>query len=159
MPTPYAQYVGDRDPVAVLETSLDDYRRAFAALTPAAWQRPWKPGKWTAHQIMVHVCQWEQILGVRLRGGLFISGYVVQPWNQDDLVREFEAVDGPTALQMFVGVRQMLIALARSLSAAELARAFQHPERGTIDARDVLVTIAGHGVHHLGQIKGNAVNR
>lgn len=160
MPTPYAQYVGDRDPVTVLETSLEDYRRTVAGLSSGAWQKPWAPGKWTAHQIMVHVTQWEQILGVRLRGGLFIASYVVQPWNQDDLIREFEAVDGPTAFQTFVGIRQMLIALTKSLSAEELRRTFQHPERGTIDAWDVLTTIAGHGIHHLEQIRvtGERVN-
>ena len=153
MPTPYAQYVGDRDPVDVLDSSLEDYRRTVANLPAATWQRPWSPGKWTVRQIIVHVAQWEQILGVRFRGGLLVPGYVAQPLNQDDLVREFEAVDGPTALAAFIGVRQMTLALARSLSAAELAQTFQHPERGTIDARDVLVTIAGHGVHHFKQIQ------
>lgn len=153
MPPPYAQYVGDRDPVEVLQSSLDDYRRTVATLPADTWQRPWSPGKWTVRQIIVHVAQWEQILGVRFRGGLLVPGYVAQPLNQDDLVREFEAVDGPTALAAFIGVRQMTLALARSLSAAELARTFQHPERGTIDARDVLVTIAGHGVHHFKQIQ------
>ena len=156
MPTPYAQYVGDRDPVDVLQSSLDDYRRAVARVSAEVWQRPWAPGKWTVHQVVVHVSQWEQIFGVRFRGGLFIPGYVAQPWNQDDLVREFEAVDGPTALAAFIAVRQMTLALARSLSAAELARTFQHPERGRIDARDVLVTLAGHSVHHFEQIRATA---
>ncbi len=62
---------------------------------------------------MVHVSQWEQILGVRFRGGLFVPGYIAQPLNQDDLVREFEAVDGPTALAAFIAVRQMTLALAQ----------------------------------------------
>jgi uncharacterized damage-inducible protein DinB len=154
MPTPYAQYVGDRDPVDVLESSLADYRRTIAHLSPETWQQPWQPGKWTARQIMVHVSQWEQIFGVRFRGGLFIPGYVAQPWDQDQLVREFEAVDGPMAFRAFVAVREMNLALARSLSAAERAHRFQHPERGPIDVSDVLTTIAGHGVHHLEQIKG-----
>ncbi len=154
MPTPYAQYVGDRDPVDVLQSSLEDYRRTIAGVSVETWQRPWAPGKWTVRQVIVHVSQWEQIFGVRFRGGLFVPGYIAQPWNQDDLVREFDGVDGPTALAAFIAVRQMTLALARSLSPAELAQTFQHPERGTIDARDVLVTIAGHGVHHFEQIKG-----
>lgn len=153
MPTPYAQYVGDRDPVAVLESSLSDYRRTVAALSSTAWNTPWSPGKWTLGQIMVHVAQWEQIFGVRLRGGLFIPGYVAQPWDQDQLVREMDAVDGPTAFRAFAGTREMLLALAKSLSPAERAHTFQHPERGLIDVADVLTTIAGHGVHHYIQIQ------
>jgi uncharacterized damage-inducible protein DinB len=153
MPTPNAEYVGDRDPVEVLESSLADYRRTIAELSPAAWNTAWAPGKWTVRQIVVHVAQWEQIFGVRLRGGLFIPGYVVQPWDQDRLVREMDAVDGPTAFRAFAGAREMTLALAKSLSVAELRHVFQHAERGPIDARDVLTTIAGHGVHHYGQIR------
>ena len=72
MLSPYAQHVGDRDPVAVLRTSLEGYQDTIRCLTPAKWQQPWAPEKWTVEQIMVHVAQWEMILGIRLRCGVAV---------------------------------------------------------------------------------------
>ena len=87
MLSPYAQHVGDRDPVAVLRTSLEGYQDAIRHLTTATWQQPWAPEKWTVEQIMVHVAQWEMILGIRLRCGVAAPDYVVQPIDQDEIMR------------------------------------------------------------------------
>ena len=153
MPSQYAVHVGDRDPVDVLRTSLDDYRDVVRLMTPEGWLRPWAPGKWTAAQIMVHVAQWEMILGVRLRCGVAAPNYVVQPIDQDEIMRrEGHVVDGPTAFAAFEGARRMNLAFAASLSPADRQRRFRHPEQGEIDGEYLLVTMAGHGVHHWKQI-------
>jgi len=76
MPTPYAGYVGDRNPADLLIPTLEEYRDAVFLLAGAAWDQPWAPGKWTLRQIMVHVAQWEMISsGVRRqRAGFRDSG-------------------------------------------------------------------------------------
>ena len=138
----------------MLRTSLDEFRDANARLTPDVWRRPWAPGKWTIEQIMVHVAQWEMILGVRLRCGVAAPDYVVQPIDQDEIMRrEGAAVDGTTAFAAFEGARRMNLAFAESLSPADRRHRFRHPEQGEIDAEYLLVTMAGHGVHHWKQIR------
>lgn len=155
MPTPYAEHVGHQDPVHVLRTSSDAYRALAARLTPAMWRTPWQPGKWTVQQIVLHVTQWEIIFCVRLRCGLGVPNFVVQPYDQDELMKAEEAVvDGPTAFAAFDGLRRMNLALAESLSPAQRKTCFRHAERGEIDVEDVLITMAGHGVHHLKQLEG-----
>ena len=153
MPTPYAQHLGGRDPVDVLRTSLADYQSARARIATDAWSTPLGPGKWTLHQVMVHVMQWEMIFGVRLRCALAVPGYVVQPLDQDPFMTEADALDGATAFMAFDAVRQTHLRLAASLSPDTRRRAVTHPERGTIDVDDLLVTLAGHSVHHLKQIQ------
>jgi hypothetical protein len=154
MPTPYAEHVAGRDPVDVLKTSLDDYRAIMPRLTPALWNQPWAPGKWTLRQILVHVTQWEMIFGIRCRCGVGMPNYTVEPLEQDDLMRaESLVVDGPTAFAAFEAVRRMNLALASSLSTAQRRQPVQHPERGRIDVNDLLVTMAGHPVHHLKQLQ------
>ena len=153
MPTPYASYVESRDPVEMLGVSLDEYRIVAARLTPALWTRPIAPGKWTVHQVIVHVAQWELIWAARLRSALAQPGYVVQPIEQDDIMFEADAVDGPTALATFDAVRQMNLALAASLAAATRQREVRHPTFGMIRVEDMLVTMAGHGIHHLRQLQ------
>jgi len=153
MATPYAEYVEGRDPVEVLEASLRAYQGARDRLTPQDWNRPWAEGKWTLRQILVHVAQWEMIFGVRLRCALGVDGFVIAPIDQDDLMREADAVDGPTAFATFEAVRRMNLAFARHLSRDERARVVQHAERSAIDVNDLLTTLAGHPVHHLRQME------
>jgi uncharacterized damage-inducible protein DinB len=152
MPTPYAEHVGSRDPIDVLRESLAAFRALETGLPLGAWDRAIAPGKWTVRQVVVHMAQFEMILGNRVRCGVGVPDYVVQPVEQDLLIAEADAVDGPTALQALIAVRRMNLAYASSLTHAQRRRTMQHPERGTIDVDDILVTLAGHGVHHLVQI-------
>lgn len=154
MPTPYAIHVEGREPLDVLTTSLQGYREVFARTSPAQWHAPRAPGKWTRHQVLVHVVQWELIFSTRVRMALAIPDYVVQPMDQDPLL-EFEApfVDVATAQAAFESVRAMNIALVGGLPADVRARVITHPERGRIDITDLIVTMAGHPVHHLRQIQ------
>ncbi len=149
----YSQYVGSLDPGDVLRTSLDEYMHVIPRFTPPVWGQTWAPGKWTARQIMVHVAQWEMIFGIRVLCGVAAPDYTVQPMDQDELMRvQGDLVDGPSAWAAFSGVRRMNLALAQSLSRADRARRVRHPERGDIDVEHLLVTLAGHGVHHLRQL-------
>jgi hypothetical protein len=154
MASPYAEHVGTADPVDVLRSSLERYHRAIARLAPSRWDEPWSPGKWTVRQILLHVTQWEMIFGVRLRCGLALPPYTVQPLSQDPFMDiEGPAVDGPTAFAAFDGMRRMNIALVASLTDAQRKTPVIHPERGAIDANDLVMTLAGHGVHHLKQLE------
>ena len=154
MSTPYAEYVEGREPLEILKDSLQKYRDVFARTSPAQWHAPWAPGKWTRHQVLVHVVQWELIFSTRVRMALAIPGYLVQPMDQDPLL-EFEApfVDVATAFAAFEAIRAMNIALVGGLSEEVRARQITHPERGTIDINDLIVTMTGHPVHHLAQIQ------
>lgn len=152
--TPYATYVTGHDPLDVLRTTLTSYREVFGRNTAADWARPWVPGKWTAHQVLVHVTQWELIFSTRIRTALAIPNYVVQPMDQDDLLNiEAPAVDVALATAAFEAVRCMNIALISALTPALRAKVITHPERGPIDIEDLIVTLAGHGAHHLNQLR------
>lgn len=154
MSTPYASYVEGREPLEILKDTLQKYRDVFARTSPAHWHAPWAPGKWTRHQVLVHVVQWELIFSTRVRMALAIPDYVVQPMDQDPLLA-FEApvVDVATAAAAFEAVRAMNIALIGGLSVDVRARRITHPERGSIDINDLIVTMTGHPVHHLAQIQ------
>lgn len=154
MATPYAEHVGNRNPVDVLRDSHAEYRALISNFTVAQWSMPWQPGKWTAQQIMVHVMQWEMILGVRLRLAVGQPDYTVQPADQDHLMgTEDRVVDGPVAFATFDAVRKTNLLFAEALSPVQRAKKVNHPERGVIDVEDILTTIAGHGVHHFKQFK------
>ena len=57
------------------------------------------------------------------------------------------------AYAAFSGMRAMNLKLAASLTPTQRKTIVQHPERGAIDVDDLLVTLAGHAVHHLDQLR------
>ena len=153
MATPYSEYVGDRDPVVVLRESFEAYRALDGAVRAEDWDTHVAPGKWTIRQVIVHVAQWEMILGLRLRFALGSPDYVIKPFEQDDLMGEADVVDGPTALAALQAVRRMTLTFVESLTPEQRRQRTRHAERGEIDVEDILVTLAGHGVHHLRQVQ------
>jgi hypothetical protein len=159
MPTPYADYVADRNPIDLLNSSLEEYRDAATLLSGAAWLTPWAPGKWTLREIMVHVAQWEMILGYRLACAIASPGFVVQLADQDALMARTGGIDGPMAFDAFAAARRMNMALVQALSPDDRATPLQHPEYGPLTAHDVIVQMAGHGMHHLKQIRATLAPR
>ena len=153
MPTPYARYVGDQDPVALLASTLEEYRAVVGRMSPALWNQPWEPGKWTLRQILVHVTQWEMIFSIRLLCGLSMPSFAIQPIDQDRLMDRTARIDGPTAFAALDSSRRMSLGLIQDLSPADRGITISHPEYGVITANDLIVQMAGHGIHHLKQIQ------
>ncbi len=58
----------------------------MSAWTPEQFERPYAPGKWTARQVLIHLAQAELMIQPRVRLALTSADYVVQPFEQDDLV-------------------------------------------------------------------------
>ena len=104
-------------------------------------------------QVMVHVAQWEMILGYRVTCGLASPGFTIQMADQDALMRHTNGVDGATAFAAFEGSRRLNISMAQSLSDADRATPVVHPEYGPMTVNDLIVQMAGHGIHHLRQIR------
>jgi hypothetical protein len=153
MPVPYVEYVGDREPIELMTKTLDEYRAALGRVPPAFWQKPWKPGKWTFREIMVHVAQWEAIFGYRLTCCVSVPGFEIQAVDQDPLLARASAIDGPTALAAFVGARGMNIGVVQSCSAADRAATVKHPHYGNLTVQDLIVQMTGHAIHHLKQFQ------
>ncbi len=131
MTAAYGEHVTGRGVIDALRDSLAEFRALAPRVAPERWRTPWAPGKWTIAQTMLHVAQWELIGAARVRMALVLTPCTMTPLDQDALMRvEARDVDGPRALAAFAGLREMNIALAAGLSAAERAKTCQHPERG-----------------------------
>ena len=155
-PNPYAADLGDRDPVASLRHTPDRYLELLGPWTPEQFERPYAPGKWTARQVLIHLTQVELMVQPRVRLALTSADYVVQPFEQDDLVALEPLVDARTALAAYRTLRQFGLPLFESLTPAQLATTCRHPQMGTLDVRWFLVMLAGHELRHLRQLESIA---
>lgn len=150
MPSPYARYVTGRDPVAVMAETIVKTRAVVAPFTAERFERSYADGKWSARELLIHLAQGEMVFGLRLRWALSDPAYVIQPFDQDAwLALDRGGLDGQGALALFSFARAFNLGLVRKMTADDRARTLRHPELGDITIEDVLVTIAGHELHHL----------
>lgn len=150
MSSPYARYVEGRDPVAVMAETIVRTRALVAPFTPERFERSYAEGKWSARELLIHLAHGEMVFGMRLRWALADPGYVIQPFDQDAwLALDRGGLDGQSALALFSFTRAFNLGLAKKMTAEDRGRTIRHPELGEITIEDVLVTIAGHELHHL----------
>ncbi|HEX4950511.1 MAG TPA: DinB family protein [Blastocatellia bacterium] len=146
---PYAKYLGDREPIAVLAETPQRIRAEIARLGADAFARTYEEGKWTVAQILTHLVQCEIGFSQRIRQALTVENYVAQPFDQDDWMRVETVIDGPLACETFCALRQFDLLLFLSLSPDQRAIALTNPERGPQTVGLLLAIMAGHDLNHL----------
>ncbi len=151
-PNPYAEALGGRDPLDALGETPERITAAVATWTDAQFERPYAPGKWSVRKIIIHLAQAELALSTRIRFALAEPAYVAQPFSQDAWLPLDERLDATTALEAYVMLRRMNVAMLRALSPERLDHEFSHPEYGMLTVRWVASQMAGHDLHHYRQI-------
>jgi hypothetical protein len=150
---PYGKYVEGMDILASLEETSQRIESLLRGWTPAMFERSYAPGKWTARQLVTHLVHIDLVFSDRIRFALTTPGYAVVPFDQDDWMKIENATDGATAYAALTALRRMNLQFFRSLTPAQRAHRFQHPERGEIDVNWIMTALAGHDRHHLPQLE------
>lgn len=150
---PYAEDLGDRPPLDALADTAERVRRMAESWSPDQFERSYAPGKWSARLILVHLVQTELALGTRVRFALAQRGYTAQPFSQDEWIALDSAADARTALDAYVSLRRLDVAMWRSLTPGQHDRRFSHPEYGDITVGWTMAQLAGHDLHHFGQLQ------
>lgn len=150
---PYARFLANQNPQAVLAATPGLLHQAACRLTPEQIAAPIAPGKWSPCQIIAHLADCELVFSVRLRQTLAEINPVIQPFDQDAWATRYTAYTLPAALELFRASREWNLKLIGSLSEADLTREMTHPERGVMTFQGVLETMAGHDLNHLAQIQ------
>jgi hypothetical protein len=152
---PYASFLGEQDPVAVIGATPGRLGALFGTLGTAAAERSPAPGKWNARQILCHLADCEVAFAFRLRQGMAEPRHVIQPFDQDAWAAVYgsTALDVSSALETFSALRKWNIKFIGSVPAGTMSKTLNHPERGDMTFRMVVETMAGHDLNHLQQIE------
>jgi DinB superfamily len=151
--TPYSQALAGREPIAALRETTARIGELARAWSPADFERSYAPGKWSARQILTHLAQTELALGTRARHALTTPNYAAQSFDQDKWMARESTLDGRAALDAFVAIAAMNVALFASLSPADRETALTHPEYGALSVDWIVHQMAGHQIHHLKQLE------
>jgi hypothetical protein len=157
-PGDYAQglldRLGDRDPLAVMESSLADIDAIFAGVDDATIRKPEKPGKWSMIEVAHHLADSDMVAGVRIRMIVAQEKPPIVAYDQELWAEKLRYRDAAIAdvLTQFAVLRNANLRLARRLTPADLGRFGIHTERGGESAGYLLRLMAGHDIVHLAQL-------
>jgi hypothetical protein len=94
---PYAQFLGERDPLAVLAETQERILAIAHALGTEGLKRTYAPGKWTAAQVIAHLADCEIAFGFRVRQIIAEPAVGIQPFDENRWARHYDRVDGLAA--------------------------------------------------------------
>jgi uncharacterized damage-inducible protein DinB len=151
---PYAKYLEERDPLAVIAATAKELKRYSEKLGPKGMEKSPAPGKWSARAILCHLADCEIVFAYRLRQADAEDHHVIQPFDQDKWARSYAGYEAAAALNVFASVREWNVAFIKGATAEMLAKKVTHPERGTMSFQTIVETMAGHDLNHLGQMEG-----
>jgi uncharacterized damage-inducible protein DinB len=137
-----------------LAEASDSLRAAIANLSPDQLDTPYRPGGWTARQIVHHLADAQMNWYVRTKLALTEDSPTIKPYDEALWAELFDARTGPieTSLMLLDGLDRRWAALYRSLSEEQWKRSMNHPERGTIMLDVSLALHAWHCRHHIAHI-------
>jgi hypothetical protein len=132
-------------------------REALAQVPEPA--RKWRPGpgKWSAHEVIVHCADSETNSALRIRYVLAEKDAVIIGYDQDEWAQAFDYHSEPLepALVAVEAARGRTVPLLRRLDEAGWAKVGRHTESGTYTAEDWLRIYAEHLEGHAAQIERN----
>ena len=123
--------------------------------------RSYAPGKWTGHELLIHLADAEVVLLDRVRRLAADRKPLLWAFDQDDWVvaLDYKRRSLATAATLFSATRNAIIELAEGFDSTALARGGVHSERGRMTLADALTGVVKHNRHHLGQIQAIAEGR
>ena len=154
MNNPYGKYLGERDPMSVLETTVDRIAELTAGLSMEQLDAPIAPGKWSIHETVAHLADLELVTSARCRWILFEDNPKLIGYDQDPWVNGWRREEEPFAetFQRLRVLRQSQLRLFRKCSEAELERVATHQDHGAITLGFLRSLVAGHDLNHLQQL-------
>ncbi len=132
-------------------------REAFARVPEEA--RTWRPGpgKWSAHEVVIHCADSEAQAALRIRTVLAEKAPVIHGYDQERWAEELDYHSQPLqpAFAAVEAARGRTVPLLQGLSEADWAKHGRHTESGPYTAEDWLQIYAAHLEGHAAQIGRN----
>jgi len=132
-------------------------REALAKVPREALQWRPGPGRWSAHEVVVHCADSETNAALRIRYLIAEKEPLIVGYDQDAWARLFDYHAQPIeeSLAAVAAARARTAPLLVRMSEADWTKAGRHTESGPYTAEDWLRIYAAHLEGHARQIEGN----
>lgn len=148
--------IGERERAALIDrlaAQPGKLRAIVRSLPPDALDRPYRPGGWTAREVIHHLPDSHANAYVRFRLAVTEDEPTVKPYREAEWARLSDST-GPVALSLDLmdGLHARWTFWLRTLREAEWGRAYRHPEDGRVPLDHALQLYVWHGDHHLAHV-------
>ncbi|MBV8843390.1 MAG: putative metal-dependent hydrolase [Bryobacterales bacterium] len=127
---------------------------AVAGLTAEQMDTPYRPEGWTIRQVVHHVPDSHLNSYIRFKLALAEDSPVIRPYDQARWAELADVRLTPidVSLDLLASLHLRWLRLFQSMSDADYARQFRHPELGLVRLDQNLALYAWHGKHHTAHI-------
>ncbi|HET6487886.1 MAG TPA: bacillithiol transferase BstA [Spirochaetia bacterium] len=130
-------------------------RRAVGGLSASQLDTPYREGGWTPRQITHHLADSHLNSYCRFKLALTEGNPTIKPYDQDAWAATTDSrAEVEPSLRLLEGLHERWGILLASLTPADFARTFQHPESGPWTLDKALQLYGWHSLHHVAQIEG-----
>ncbi len=140
--------------IAAIAAAPEMLREAVEGLNDDQLDTPYRPGGWTVRQVIHHVADSHMHSNIRMRFALTAEEPTIMPYPEAVWAELADARNAPVepSLALLESLHHRWVALLKSLSDADFARTFRHPEMGLMRLDTTLALYAWHGRHHTAHI-------
>jgi uncharacterized damage-inducible protein DinB len=130
-------------------------RSAVAGLSPAQLDTPYRPGGWTARQVVHHVPDSHLNAYIRFKLAVTEPRPTIRPYEEALWAELPDGRAGPVepSLDLLDALTRRWVPFLRSLTAEQWTRSYHHPAHGRDFPLDEILSLyAWHGEHHAAHI-------
>jgi len=148
-------YVEGKKPVAVQAATAKKIERLIKGVPASKLRQRPAPDKWSVSEILAHLADTEIVGSFRIRLILGAPGTPITAFDQDAWVTSghYEKRDPRKSFEQFRVLREVNLALLKSLKPEQWKHHGMHAERGEETVEHIVRMFAGHDVNHIGQIE------
>jgi len=131
-----------------------ELRAAVWSLPPQQLDTPYRPGGWTARQVVHHVPDSHMNAFIRFKLALTEDQPTIKPYDEARwaLLPDARLPIEPS-LDLLEALHARWVGLLNSMSERDFQRTFVHPESGPWRLDQYLAQYAWHGRHHVAHIQ------
>ena len=129
-------------------------RAAVNGLNAELIETPYRPGGWTARQVVHHLPDSHLNAYCRYKLALTEDNPTIKPYDEAAWANVADTARTPpeVSLALLDALHARWVVLLESMTTADFERPLQHPERGAITLDWMLQLYAWHGRHHAAHI-------
>ena len=141
----------DRSIIEQYEAGVAKLRAAVAGLSVEEMRAKPLPGKWSTHQVIVHLTDAEAAFVDRVKRIIAMDEPALLAWDENRFIEKmhYEEQSAEDAVELIALSRRQLARILRASPESVLDRAGIHSEAGRMTAREVLAKAVWHLEHHL----------
>ena len=141
--------------IAEIEAAPAEFRRACNELPANGLELSYRPGGWTARQVIHHVPESHMHSYLRFKFAMTEAEPTIKPYDEATWAEQPDvaATDPEISLALLEALHKRWVAFLRMLKPEDWQRTFRHPELGVVTLDRTLGLYAWHGRHHIGHLR------